>query len=63
VKLNHRKTATQEEWLAIHRRNHPNASDYPRARDRDGNENIYTFHTGLRAEHSRNRRYKNGRSP
>ncbi len=58
VKSNHQKTATQDEWLAIHRRNHPNAADYPRARDRDGNENIYTFHTGLRAEHSRNRRYK-----
>jgi len=63
VKTNHRKTATQDEWLAIHRRNHPNAADYPRAEDRDGNKNIYTFHTGLRAEHSRNRRYKNGRSP
>jgi len=58
VKKNHQKAATQDEWLAIHRRNHPNAADYPRARDRDGNENIYTFHTGLRAEHSRNRRYK-----
>lgn len=58
VTTNHRKTATQAEWLAIHRRNHPNAADYPRARDRDGNENIYTFHTGLRAEHSRNRRYR-----
>ena len=58
VKNNHQKTATQDEWLAIHRRNHPNAADYPRARDRDGNENIYTFHTNRRAEHSRNRRYK-----
>jgi len=63
VTKNHQKTSTQNEWLAIHRRNHPNAADYPRANDRDGNENIYTFHTGLRAEHSRNRRYKNGRSP
>jgi CRISPR-associated protein (TIGR03986 family) len=63
VTKNHQKTSTQDEWLAIHRRNHPNAADYPRAKDRDGNENIYTFHTGLRAEHSRNRRYKNGRSP
>lgn len=53
VKSNHQKSATQDEWLAIHRRNHPNAGDYPR---RDGQ--IYTFHTGLRAEHSRNRRYK-----
>jgi hypothetical protein len=61
VTKNHQKTSTQDEWLAIHRRNHPNAADYPRAKDRDGNENIYTFHTTLRAEHSRNRRYKNGR--
>jgi len=49
---NHQKTATQDEWLAIHRRKHPNAADYP---SKDGQ--IYTFHTGLRAEHSRNRRY------
>jgi CRISPR-associated protein (TIGR03986 family) len=63
VTSNHQKTSTQDEWLAIHRRNHPNAADYPRAKDRDGNENIYTFHTGLRAEHSRKRRYKNERSP
>lgn len=53
VKHNHQKTATQDEWLAIHRRNHPNAADYPR---KDGE--IYTFHTNLRAEHSRNRRYR-----
>lgn len=61
VTRNHQKTSTQDEWLAIHRRKHPNAADYPRAKDRDGNENIYTFHTGLRAEHSRNRRQDNGR--
>ncbi|MGE0757963.1 MAG: hypothetical protein AB7O38_13120 [Pirellulaceae bacterium] len=53
VRNNHRKSATQDEWLAIHRRNHPNAAHYP---EKDGQ--IYTFHTGLRAEHSRNRRYK-----
>jgi CRISPR-associated protein (TIGR03986 family) len=53
MKNNHQKTATQDEWLAIHRRNHPNAADYPR---KDGQ--IYTFHTSLRAEHSRNRRYR-----
>jgi hypothetical protein len=53
VKKNHQKMVTQDEWLAIHRRNHPNAGDYP---SKDGQ--IYTFHTGLRAEHSRNRRYK-----
>jgi CRISPR-associated protein (TIGR03986 family) len=63
VKKNHQKTSTQDEWLAIHCRNHPDAADYPRAKDHDGNENIYTFHTRLRAEHSRNRRYKNDRSP
>jgi hypothetical protein len=55
VRNNYQKTATQGEWLAIHRRNHPNAGDYPR---RDGQ--ISTFHTGLRAEHSRNRRYRKG---
>lgn len=62
VKKNHQKSATQDEWLAIHRRNHPNAADYPRPQqaDRNGERNIYTFHTTLRAEHSRNRRYKNG---
>jgi CRISPR-associated protein (TIGR03986 family) len=60
LKSNHQKSATQDEWLAIHRRNHPNAADYPRERDRDGNMNIYTFHTKLRAEHSRKRRYKKG---
>jgi CRISPR-associated protein (TIGR03986 family) len=63
VENNHQKTSTQGEWLAIHRRKHPDAADYPRATDREGNENIYTFHTRLRAEHSRNRRYKNDRSP
>ena len=44
---------TQAEWLAIHQHKHPDAEDYPR---QDGN--IHTFHTGLRAEHSRQRRYK-----
>lgn len=55
VTKNHQKTSTQDEWLAIHRRNHPDAADYPR---KDGQ--IFKFHTDLRAEHSRNRRYKNG---
>ncbi len=65
VTKHHQKTSTQDEWLAIHRRNHPNAADYPRPpqADRNGERHIYTFHTALRAEHSRNRRYKNGRSP
>ncbi len=52
---NHRKTSTQDEWIAIHRCHHPDAADYPR---KDGE--IYIFHTSLRAEHSRNRRYKDG---
>src|SRR5581483_12185336 len=55
VTKNHKKTPSQDEWLAIHRRNHPNAADYPRK-----NGQIYTFHTTLRAEHSRNRRYRQG---
>jgi CRISPR-associated protein (TIGR03986 family) len=58
VAKNHLKTTTQDEWLAIHCCNHPSAADYPRARDRDGSENIYTFHTSLRAQHSRARRYR-----
>ncbi len=41
------------EWLAIHRHKHPDAADYPR---KDGE--IYNFHTALRAEHTRLRRYK-----
>lgn len=62
VKTHHQSTATPKEWLDIHRRNHPNADNYPRPPqpDRNGERNIYTFHTTLRAEHSRNRRYKNG---
>ena len=41
----------QSEWLAIHRHRHPAAGDYPRA-----NGQIYTYHTNLRANHSRLRR-------
>ncbi len=59
VTTSHQRTATQTEWLDVHRHKHPDASDYPRAKDRDGNENTYTFHTTLRAEHSRARRYRN----
>lgn len=60
VKSNHQKTATQDEWLAIHRRNHPDAKDYPRPDepDRNGEKNIYSYHTKLRADHSRDRRYR-----
>jgi len=38
---NQRKTSTQDAWLAIHCRNHPDAAGYPRERDRNGNENIH----------------------
>lgn len=58
VKQSHRTTETQDVWLAIHRHKHPDAADYPREADRQGNENIYTFHTTLRAEHARARRYR-----
>jgi len=58
VQRNHQATATQGEWLAAHRHKHPDAADYPRE-----NGHIYTFHTRLRAEHTRARRYKNGKRP
>ena len=45
----------QQEWLNIHRHKHPDARDYPR----DGNGNIYAFHSHIRARHSRSRRYRN----
>lgn len=41
-------------WLKIHRAKNPDAGDYPRSQ-KDGQ--IYTFHTTLRADHSRLRRY------
>jgi CRISPR-associated protein (TIGR03986 family) len=53
-----RKTPMLNEWLDVHRVKNPNAADYPRAKDRNGKEDIYTYHTNLRAEHSRLRRYK-----
>lgn len=64
VKKNHDRelAVMQDEWLAIHRHKHPYAADYPTKADRDGNENIYTFHTSLRAEHSRARRYDHKRN-
>lgn len=58
VMAHHRNTAMQDQWLAIHRHKHPDAADYPR-KDRQ----IYTFHTWLRAEHSRARRYQREGSP
>jgi hypothetical protein len=52
VRKHHQRTPMQDEWLAIHRHKHPDACDYPQ---KDGQ--IYTFHTYLRSEHSRLRRY------
>jgi hypothetical protein len=40
-------------WLAVHRRNHPDAGDYPVGADGQ----VYTYHTKLRADHTRARRY------
>jgi len=45
--------STRTEWLAIHRHKHPDAADYPRV-----NNEIFSFHTKLRAEHSRARRLR-----
>jgi hypothetical protein len=44
-----------KEWLDVHRHKHPDAFDYQRSK-RDGR--IYSFHTELRSEHSRLRRYQ-----
>ncbi len=62
VRAGHERTTTQTEWLAVHRHKHPEAADYPREKDKDGTENIYTFHTRLRAEHARARRYRREQS-
>ncbi len=48
------KTPMVQQWLAIHRHKHPDAADYPRGQD----GNIYSYHTKLRTDHSRARRYK-----
>ncbi len=53
VRQRHRPTPALKAWLAIHRHKHPDAADYPRGADGQ----IYSFHTKLRAEHSRERRY------
>jgi len=58
VRQDYQKTEMQAAWLDIHRCKHPDAADYPKAKDNKDNENIYTFHTDLRAKHSRLRRYK-----
>lgn len=58
VRQHYQTTEMQAAWLDIHCHKHPDAADYPKAKDNKGNENIYTFHTDLRARHSRLRRYK-----
>jgi len=58
VRQHYQTTEMQAAWLDIHRHKHPDAADYPKAKDNKDNENIYTFHTDLRAKHSRLRRYK-----
>jgi hypothetical protein len=58
-KQNFQKPPLLEQWLGVHRCKHPNAGDYPTSpKDRQ----IYTFHTDLRAEHTRLRRYDRGKS-
>jgi hypothetical protein len=47
------QTPMLQPWLAVHRRKHPDADDYPRGQD----GNIYSYHTKLRADHTRARRY------
>jgi CRISPR-associated protein (TIGR03986 family) len=58
VQRHYQRTESQKEWLAVHRRNHPYAADYPRAEDKARNKNIHTFHTNLRAYHAEKRRYQ-----
>lgn len=56
VHKHYEPTPMLQQWLAIHRRHHPEAADYPRGQD----DNIYTYHTQLRADHSRKRRFTQG---
>jgi hypothetical protein len=47
------------QWLDAHRHKHPDAADYPKESDKKtGKPQIYTFHTGLRAEHALARRHR-----
>lgn len=54
IRDHYQATPQLASWLAIHRHKHPDASDYPRGND----GNIYSFHTDLRAQHTRARRYE-----
>lgn len=56
LRSRHQPTPMLGPWLAVHRQRHPDAADYPRGK---GGQ-IYSFHTDLRAEHSRVRRYDRG---
>lgn len=58
VRSRHQATPSLQRWLAVHRHKHPDADDYPRGPD----GNIYSYHTKLRADHTRARRYEGGRS-
>jgi CRISPR-associated protein (TIGR03986 family) len=51
-KEHHTPVPMLDDWLEIHRCKHADAGDYPR---KDGE--IYSFHTRLRAQHSRWRRH------
>jgi hypothetical protein len=44
-----------QEWLKVHQQKHPDGKDYER---NTANGPIYAVHTKLRAEHSKDRRYK-----
>jgi len=56
VRTHHAPTSMLHSWLAIHRHKHPDAADYPRGQD----GNVYSYHTKLRSDHTRARRYNEG---
>lgn len=47
-----------EEWLGVHRHKDPEAGDYPRFPDQNGE--IFKYHAKLRGEHATARRYTRG---
>lgn len=51
--LQERAKGQLAEWLNVHRRQNPRAGDYPRKK-----EEVYTYHSDLRAEHAKLRRYR-----
>lgn len=58
VKGEYKSAPMQGEWLAIHRREHPDAGDYPKPPESRGKDPTLDHHTRLRGEHSGLRRYK-----